>query len=98
MAVLVTWSNLAARTNIVFKWICTLTQPCLRIDVGSSNMSSLMQALHFWGPLLWKLEYLVAIKLRWTKHNLNAMYDHMFIAHHACMHIAHTYLTVRLKQ
>lgn len=30
--------------------ICALTQPCLRIDVGSSKMSSLIQALHFCGP------------------------------------------------
>lgn len=29
-----------------------LTHPCFRMDVGSSKMSSLMQALHFWGPLL----------------------------------------------
>lgn len=29
-----------------------LTQPCFKIDVGSSKISSLMQALHFWGPLL----------------------------------------------
>ena len=29
-----------------------LTPPCLRIEVGSSNKSSLMQALHFCGPEL----------------------------------------------
>lgn len=29
-----------------------LTHPCFKIDVGSSKISSLMQALHFWGPLL----------------------------------------------
>lgn len=29
-----------------------LTHPCFKIDVGSSKISSLMQAPHFWGPLL----------------------------------------------
>lgn len=37
----------------VIKMQCeVLTPPCLRIEVGSSNRSSLMQALHFCSPEL----------------------------------------------
>lgn len=46
-----------------------LTHPCMRIDVGSSKMFSLIQALHFCGPdLKWQCNTHV---LFWYMHILN---------------------------